>query len=86
MRRKKKQFKHEPTIARDAAPGTFIFTAMGVGGYQMRCRVAWHWSDGSVCVRPLQLAGGVEHTTIPGDQECRLCDDYRHPVATDDIF
>ena len=85
-RKKKKSFKSRPERLSDAAPGTFVFTAIGVGGYESRARVAWHWRDGSVCVRPLQLGGGVEHTTFPGEQSCRLCEDYTHPVATDDIF
>lgn len=77
MKRKQKrdEFKHMPLMLKEASPGTRVLTSLGVGGYDSRVQIAWHWKDGSVCVRPLQLAGGLEHVTLPGKQSCKRCDD-----------
>ena len=85
---KKTKYKTDPKTLRDCAPGTFVKMPIGVAGdeYYTRARVAWHWGDGSVCVRPLQLAGGSTHTTFNADTPCRLCTDYKREVPTDDIF
>lgn len=56
-----------PVRLGDVAVGEVVLTPFGAGGYFSRVRVAWHWKDGSVCVRPLQYRGCVEHCTLPGD-------------------
>ena len=69
MARKKKRRKkayENPESLSEVAVGETVLCPVGAGGYFSRVRVAWHWGDGFVCVRPLQLAGGSEHVTLDG--------------------
>lgn len=70
-----------PKTLGEVQPGKVVFINLGVGGYPSRCRVAWRWKDGSVCVVALQISvnarGERLHTTFDSETPIKLCLDYK---------